>query len=336
MVAAFAATICDDRNLWIFSFKMFLPKMIKCFNNSFTKSSGLDRLREHKIVADLSANQLRSSALALERQPERSITAAPSDALVALQTDAQTLTKPQNRTQVGDPVDFFSGRRAIPAMLVTGMAITAICSQAGAESRPANNPTTIELVDSYSQNLGRPGGDIPNSPPPITSPDQLGLDHYPTTDAARQQDNLKLNQLNLRDGSFKQTMLPDMQRLGLDNVDIWYGSNVQLNGANGLPADGGALYDQWSKLPGVSPRVSSHEHIGQEYQILTGDGNTPLLFGKDTKGNTYFQVEHNFAGGATAAQHDQDYQLYKFLNENVGAKGVSPHTDKNPIVLGWH
>jgi hypothetical protein len=241
-------------------------------------------------------------------------------ALLGLRAGDQTLVhanyNPYSNAQDGAPLDH-SGNPIIPAMtFYEDGSITSLASH------------------TYAENLGRPGEDVPNSP--ILSPDQLGLDNYPTTDAARRQDNLKLDQLNrqLPDNSFKITMLPDMQRLGLDNVDIWYGSNVQLNGANDLPPDGGELYRKWSQQLGVTARVSSHQHLGQEYQIPTGDGNSALLFGLDLQGNTYFQVEHNFAGGSTGAAHDQDFQLYSILHENVGAEGVSPHTDKNPIVQG--
>jgi hypothetical protein len=124
-------------------------------------------------------------------------------------------------------------------------------------------------------------------------------------------------------------MLDDMKKLGLDNVEIWYGSNVQLNGENEHSGDGGALYRKWSQLPGIASRVSSHQHLGQEYQIQTGYENSALLFGCDPQGNTYFQVEHNYAG---CAEHGQDFNLYNKIRQNIGAVGVSPHTDKDPIV----
>ena len=158
------------------------------------------------------------------------------------------------------------------------------------------------------------------------------LDTYPTSNADRNADNLRLADLNkkLPENSFSSVMLKDMQALGLDNVDIWYGSHVQLNGTNGASGDGGALYRKWSQLPGIFPRESSHAHKGQEYQIRTGSKNSALLFGCTPEGNTFFQTEHNFAGGP---EHGEDYDLYKLLKQNIGAEGISPHTDKNPLIL---
>src|SRR5262245_40135900 len=113
-----------------------------------------------------------------------------------------------------------------------------------------------------------------------------GLDSYPDSTSERMRDDINLEDINkvLPKNLFGSVMSDDTKKLGLGNVDIWYGSNVQLNGQGDEPGDGGALYQKWCQLAGIDPRVSSHEHLGQEYQIRTGYGNSALLFGRNAEG----------------------------------------------------
>lgn len=196
----------------------------------------------------------------------------------------------------------------------------------------------IELIQSEENNLNSltimaDRGQRISIDKSTEAPDErmLGLHSYPESVALRRDENTRLDDINknLPENSFSSTMLKDMQSLGLDNVDIWYGSNVQLNGLDGQAGDGGALYRKWSQLPGIYPRESSHAHKGQEYQIKTGLRNSALLFGVTPEGNTFFQIEHNFAG---SDEHGRDYELYRELKQNIGAEGISPHTDKDPII----
>lgn len=244
-----------------------------------------------------------------------------------LQAEAQTLL---GKSAPGKPQ---GGPDSIPATFDRDGSVTFLASNDGASRNP-----TVQSVDNHHFPENGPDPGQPGNDGPITSPAQLGLsDYVPPGTPARQQTDAALDQLNkgLPNGDFKNTVLPDLQALGLDNVDIWYGSQVRMDGAGGQPPDNGALYDKWSKLPGAKPRTSSHPTNGkQQYEIPTGDGNSVILFGEDPQGNTFFQLEHDGATSDPAA-HGRDYQLYLATHQQVGAKGISPHTDQDPIRLGW-
>ncbi len=150
--------------------------------------------------------------------------------------------------------------------------------------------------------------------------------------------------------------LSDMHKLGLDDVDIWHGSYVSVQG------DAGALYKSWSQLPGAQKRDSSHAHIGQQYQLELGVGDGVVLFGIGPDGNTFFQVEHHASHepSLTSAlgevsrrvpsnvgnwlsgdftfddDHGRDKKLFDKIHQNIGKLGISPYIDKNPLPVGWH
>lgn len=150
--------------------------------------------------------------------------------------------------------------------------------------------------------------------------------------------------------------ISDMHKLGLDDVDIWHGSYVSVQG------DGGALYRKWSQLKEAHERDSSHEHIGQQYQLELGVGDGVVLFGIGPDGNTFFQVEHHAshepsltgAFGEVSRRvpsnvgnwlhgdftfnddHGRDKNLFDKIHQNIGKLGISPYIDKNPLIVGWH
>lgn len=149
------------------------------------------------------------------------------------------------------------------------------------------------------------------------------------------------------------TTVADMHKLGLDEVDIWHGSYVSVSG------DAGSLYQKWSQLPGAHKRDSSHEHIGQQYQIDLGVGDGVVLFGIGPDGNTFFQVEHHASHEFTASSvitqgfgrtfgnwfsgeftldddHGRDKKLFDKIHQNIGKLGISPYIDKNPLKVDWH
>jgi hypothetical protein len=119
----------------------------------------------------------------------------------------------------------------------------------------------------------------------------------------------------------QQAVLAQVAKLGMSPVDL-------LRGSHAVVADGGRLYDEWSKL-GAVPRVSSH-YPGvstQQYEIdLPGVG--ALLFGKDENGNTWYQLEAHPV--SDAVRHGGDFILHVLSGfQNVGPAGTSPHSEKS-------
>jgi hypothetical protein len=132
-----------------------------------------------------------------------------------------------------------------------------------------------------------------------------------------------------------QKLLSELNKLGVDNVDALYGSHIVFSGDGTKGGDGGKLYQQLiAEYPSAKERNSSHYPgtTTKQYQIITGPGNSAVLFGLTPEGNTFIQFEKDAAGSAS---HTNDYNLYRTLNQNIGPLGTSPHTDKNPLELGY-
>ncbi|HEY9713693.1 MAG TPA: hypothetical protein V6C72_09495, partial [Chroococcales cyanobacterium] len=131
-----------------------------------------------------------------------------------------------------------------------------------------------------------------------------------------------------------QRLLAQLNKLGVDDVDALYGSHIVFGGDGTNGADGGALYRNLIANYPVKERTSSHYPgtTTKQYQIITGPGNSAVLFGLTPDGNTFIQFEKDVAG---TSNHDNDYNLYRTLDQNVGPLGVSPHTDGNPVELGY-
>ena len=116
-------------------------------------------------------------------------------------------------------------------------------------------------------------------------------------------------------------VLDSIRALGISDVDTLRGSHVVIE-------DGGARYEQWKALG--TPRTSSHygdvKPAPQQYEIdFPGVG--PMLFGKDGKGNTWFQFEgHSIKD---VVPHVLDFFKYKLTGQNIGPAGSSPHAEKN-------
>ncbi len=131
-----------------------------------------------------------------------------------------------------------------------------------------------------------------------------------------------------------QKLLTELNKLGVDDVDALYGSHIVFGGDGTSGGDGGALYRQLIAAYPVKERGSSH-YPGTDtaqYQIITGPGNSAVLFGLTPDGNTFIQFEKDAAG---SADHISDYKLYRKLDQNIGPLGTSPYTDKNPLELGY-
>ena len=143
--------------------------------------------------------------------------------------------------------------------------------------------------------------------------------------------------MGFRPGTPEAEALAEMQKLGISPTDVWQGSHVVVK-------DGGALYDEWKGLEGVTSRSGSSSHYPgvptEQFQIRFGD--SALLFGKDAAGNTWFQMEGHAIGAGVAgavanpsdtAAHLWDYLVYKVRGQNVGPLGLSPWTEPNPKVV---
>jgi hypothetical protein len=139
---------------------------------------------------------------------------------------------------------------------------------------------------------------------------------------------------------------------GISSVDMWYGSNILVQG------DNGTLYDQLSKLgtpPGSAreDRSSSHYSSAQQFQIKLGPGQAVVLVGKDEHNNTWIQFEHSadepgwvnqaasgfvgMFGGPSSwrLQHDKDKNLSDKSQLSVGPVGQSARGDRDRIVVDY-
>jgi hypothetical protein len=134
----------------------------------------------------------------------------------------------------------------------------------------------------------------------------------------------------------------DLENLGVLAIDLWYGSHIQLVG------DRGAFYTKWT-LPGslAVERTSSHASSAPQFQIQVGLRDVGVLMGKTPDGDTWVQFErHAFHVKSTSeigklvgiikslhSAHAEDYLIYRRTKQNVGPLGLSPHTDKDPLVI---
>lgn len=191
--------------------------------------------------------------------------------------------------------------------------------------------------------------------------DDLGDDAALYPDAERRRAEIRRIEAVIREkgeltGSGR-TIIADLEKLGLDEVDIWHGSHVVVGG-DGLAGDGGLLYERWKELDGAKSRTSSHASSDTQYQIKVGPDDAVILFGRTENGDTWFQLERHpgrtgslfskiVSGGSSFVgnladfelsfndAHGDDYELYKKIRQNIGPYGVSPHSDRNPVRLEW-
>ncbi len=153
------------------------------------------------------------------------------------------------------------------------------------------------------------------------------------------------------------TIIADARALGLDDTDLFHGSHVFTENADGK-GDGGELYRKWKELDGAEKRTSSHQSSETQYQIKVGPGDAVVLFGITPSGNTWFQLERHPGRTGNLAEkgasglksgisnlfhgdlsfddaHGKDFDLYKKIRQNIGPFGVSPHSDRNPVLINW-
>lgn len=137
-------------------------------------------------------------------------------------------------------------------------------------------------------------------------------------------------------------VIQDLLSMGVQRIDIWYGSHLIIKG------DAGAFYERWTAKPqDVMPRVSSHVSKVQQYQIEVGFRDNGILMGETPDGDTWVQLErHAYHSTATNpvtkliglienidSPHGQDYFIYRRTHDNVGPIGLSPYTDTNPLTI---
>ncbi|HEY9785577.1 MAG TPA: hypothetical protein V6D17_09270 [Candidatus Obscuribacterales bacterium] len=187
--------------------------------------------------------------------------------------------------------------------------------------------------------------------------DDLGKNARVYPDAEkREAENRRISELIEKQGGLTKQgreIIPDLERLGLDETDIFHGSHVVVGG-DGHKGDGGELYRKWKEIDGSEGRTSSHESSAKQYQIKVGPGDAVILFGLTPHGNTWFQLERhpgrtgniaekgisfagsffgNLADGDLSFDnaHDDDFELYQKVRQNIGPFGISPHSDRNPV-----
>jgi hypothetical protein len=134
----------------------------------------------------------------------------------------------------------------------------------------------------------------------------------------------------------------DLEGLGVSSVDLWYGSHIQLLG------DQGTYYGKWTgPASKASQRTSSHRSSAPQLQIQVGLRDNGILIGKTATGDTWVQFERHAFHATSASElgrlvgilknlhsaHTEDFFIYRRTMQNVGPLGLSPHTDKAPLVI---
>jgi hypothetical protein len=133
-----------------------------------------------------------------------------------------------------------------------------------------------------------------------------------------------------------------------------------VSGGDGTVGDGGALYEKWSKMPGIEKRTSSHYNDvlidgkkPQQYQLDLGPGNGVVLFGRTAEGDTWFQFERNagrsgvdlgeetknFVGNLIGGRTDpwrDGHNRDGDVSAALGGQSVGPYgfNDRPPLVVG--
>jgi hypothetical protein len=108
-----------------------------------------------------------------------------------------------------------------------------------------------------------------------------------------------------------------------------------LMGAHIWLKDEGRSCTEWSKLPGIKKRISSHRSDGQQYGVR-GTLIKELLFTSLTeKGIKYtsLQFENNPTSFGFILRHTIDYFKYKISSLNQGPYGSSSITDRKPLII---
>jgi len=122
-------------------------------------------------------------------------------------------------------------------------------------------------------------------------------------------------------------VLQQLRALRVSEIDIFRGSHV-------IVGDAGLHYREWQRR-GARQRSSSHydKATGQQYELgFPGIG--ALLFGRDQRGNTWFQLEAHSKYGLAAVPHFCDFVKHKlFGNRQIGPAGASPYSEKNGRAL---
>jgi hypothetical protein len=105
-----------------------------------------------------------------------------------------------------------------------------------------------------------------------------------------------------------------------------------MRGAHIEIADGHAFYHAWRQLRTTTTRPSSHEHVGDQYQVA-GPFCSAILFGK-RRDVTWLQLEeHPYGGVVNKILHGVDFFQYLFsgMNKNQGPYGTSRYVEKRPL-----
>ncbi|HEY9723255.1 MAG TPA: hypothetical protein V6D47_14690 [Oscillatoriaceae cyanobacterium] len=183
--------------------------------------------------------------------------------------------------------------------------------------------------------------DLPPLPPDTGTPPE-----YPWPgDRATCERTLTLQEAKLIDPAMTTSaflVIQDLLAIGVQHVDIWYGSHIVIKG------DQGAYYERWTAEPQqIMQRASSHTSKVQQYQIAVGFRDNGILMGETPDGDTWVQLErHAYHSSSTStigkvigfisnitSAHNQDFFIYHATHQNVGPLGLSPYTDSNPLVI---
>lgn len=108
--------------------------------------------------------------------------------------------------------------------------------------------------------------------------------------------------------------------------DVMAGAHVEL-------VDGHARYHAWSALRTATPRSSSHQSDGKQFQV-EGPLCHAILFGK-RRDVTWVQLEnHPWGGIKNRLMHIIDWRNYHATQKNQGPYGSSIYQESYPLRFG--
>jgi hypothetical protein len=127
----------------------------------------------------------------------------------------------------------------------------------------------------------------------------------------------------------QRAIMAHIEVLGVSVGHLWLGSHVVVQG------DSGAIYADW-KRRGAVWRISSHYPGIDSQQFEIPFKRHALLFGKNGKGETWFQMENHAARNVVGKPgHFIDFIRLTLSKRNIGPLGSSNRTEKLPLIIPY-
>lgn len=127
----------------------------------------------------------------------------------------------------------------------------------------------------------------------------------------------------------QRAVLERIEALGVSVGHLWLGSHIVVEG------DGGVIHGDW-KRRNASRRISSHYWGVDSQQFEISFKKHALLFGKNGRGETWFQMENHAARTVVGKPgHFVDFIRLELSKRNIGPLGSSNRTEKFPLIVPY-